>query len=756
MRRATFAATVTDSAGGLSATRQGAARVWAVVAWATFALAVSAPHAARAARAAFASDSGEGVGDPAPATVTAADSATGAAPSAGETVLTTREASAEYERAEADVRAGNWADAVRRLRAVTRAMPSWPTGQVELAWALLNDANPATNLAEATRALETARRVSGHTPRFAYLEGRLAELAGDWVAADEAYARALERRADYAAAADRKKALKSHMLSSVLDAPPAAAVAVAEPVPAPAPPAPTAQSKPIRAERSRDRRKAKVAPAQPAQSAPADAAEARADSASVAAPTPHPEPGPLLARAEPPAAVAAPAKAPEPVAAQPVPEPPPPARRDVSPAASPADPPADSLPEPPVEPASSGPHASLSADARDMAQKLLDEGRALMVAGQHRAAMGPLEQAAALAPGWALPQLELVIAHFGSDNDLAAIETSLEVVKATQANNPRYWYWAGRLHEAKGEDLLALDAYTRADQARPGMLDVRRRMRDMEAVVAAAAQAGGGARGVAPTDLARHARLSSAELEALHGQIARMNLEAPAIDRARGDATEARRDYTLAMLALDEGDKPRAFALFQRAATKAPGWHRPYLEMARVELDEGGDGELVEKLLARAMTCSPDSADAQILWARLALSRGQVTPARQAFEAATELDPTRLEPRLRLADLLEQNGQTSAALDQLRRVAKDFPEQTAARLKLVMLLEGDDRDAEAERQLVSLQKKRPRDVMVLETLRAHYRRRGLAKQAAEVEKKLKTLDSAQADRKLRPLQPSKF
>ncbi|MBX7166767.1 MAG: tetratricopeptide repeat protein [Pirellulales bacterium] len=95
---------------------------------------------------------------------------------------------------------------------------------------------------------------------------------------------------------------------------------------------------------------------------------------------------------------------------------------------------------------------------------------------------------------------------------------------------------------------------------------------------------------------------------------------------------------------------------------------------------------------------------------------GQRQRARQMFELALRLDPTRHETRFELARLLLQDGDHARAREQLQRILADRPKETAPRKLLAEIALAERDFSAAEQQLQMVQQLAPDDVQVEELL----------------------------------------
>jgi len=117
------------------------------------------------------------------------------------------------------------------------------------------------------------------------------------------------------------------------------------------------------------------------------------------------------------------------------------------------------------------------------------QGVALAERGEYRAALNRYRRARQLAPRWALPHLEIAVAHLMTDNDRERIGLSLAKAVELGPEIPRAHYLYGVYLQEQGEHERARAEFVRALQLRPSLLDARYRLATL--YVEAGRQAGG-------------------------------------------------------------------------------------------------------------------------------------------------------------------------------------------------------------------------------------------------------------------------
>jgi tetratricopeptide (TPR) repeat protein len=205
-------------------------------------------------------------------------------------------------------------------------------------------------------------------------------------------------------------------------------------------------------------------------------------------------------------------------------------------------------------------------------------------------------------------------------------------------------------------------------------------------------------KGAAAREIAGPKRLSAAESEAWLGDLQRsaqrVQEAAPRIEKAVKDEPNlAIGHLALARLRMAQKRTDEGIAAFSRAAELAPDDFMTLYSSASWQLRTGtavkpGVVSPVLATLRRATTIRDDSADAQALHAYVALASNELLEARTAIDRAVELAPTRLDYRLRQAEVLMQQGylpQAKAILNALAAVKTDPSIVRLARQRLEMI-----------------------------------------------------------------------
>jgi len=105
-----------------------------------------------------------------------------------------------------------------------------------------------------------------------------------------------------------------------------------------------------------------------------------------------------------------------------------------------------------------------------------EKGRALAAAGDLKGAAECLKRVGVAFPQWGLGQIELadVLVRLGADDP--ALEKALAAARALEPLNPRAWILTGRGYEKRGNSALAIEAYARAAELRPDLLEPHERL----------------------------------------------------------------------------------------------------------------------------------------------------------------------------------------------------------------------------------------------------------------------------------------
>lgn len=104
------------------------------------------------------------------------------------------------------------------------------------------------------------------------------------------------------------------------------------------------------------------------------------------------------------------------------------------------------------------------------------QGVKLSRQGDYRAALRRFEKARSMSPGWALPHLEIAVAHMMTDNDRKAIGRALAKAVKYGPEIPRARYLYGVFLQEQGNRKGAISELIQALKKRPSMLDARYRL----------------------------------------------------------------------------------------------------------------------------------------------------------------------------------------------------------------------------------------------------------------------------------------
>jgi len=96
--------------------------------------------------------------------------------------------------------------------------------------------------------------------------------------------------------------------------------------------------------------------------------------------------------------------------------------------------------------------------------------------GKYKAALKYFEKAKSMSPGWALPYLEIAVAHLMTDNDRKAIGAALAKAVRYGPEIPRARYLYGIFLQEQGDRKGAISEFIDALKKRPSMLDARYRL----------------------------------------------------------------------------------------------------------------------------------------------------------------------------------------------------------------------------------------------------------------------------------------
>lgn len=104
------------------------------------------------------------------------------------------------------------------------------------------------------------------------------------------------------------------------------------------------------------------------------------------------------------------------------------------------------------------------------------QGVELSRQGEYTAALNRFKRARRLSPNWALPYVEIAVAHLRTDNDRKLIGEALTKAVKLGPEIPRARYLYGVFLHEQGERSKALREFVQALRRRPSMLDARYRL----------------------------------------------------------------------------------------------------------------------------------------------------------------------------------------------------------------------------------------------------------------------------------------
>jgi tetratricopeptide (TPR) repeat protein len=96
--------------------------------------------------------------------------------------------------------------------------------------------------------------------------------------------------------------------------------------------------------------------------------------------------------------------------------------------------------------------------------------------GEWAAALNRFQRARQLSPNWALPHVEIAVAHLMTDNDRAVIGASLARAVELGPEIPRARYLLGVFLHEQGERIKAMHEFVEALKRRPSLIDARYRL----------------------------------------------------------------------------------------------------------------------------------------------------------------------------------------------------------------------------------------------------------------------------------------
>jgi tetratricopeptide (TPR) repeat protein len=104
------------------------------------------------------------------------------------------------------------------------------------------------------------------------------------------------------------------------------------------------------------------------------------------------------------------------------------------------------------------------------------QGVKLARQGEYQAALSRFKRARGLSPNWALPYLEIAVAHLKTDNDRKIIEQSLLKAVRLGKEMPRAHYLYGLFLQESARRSEAISEFVLALKLRPSLVDARFRL----------------------------------------------------------------------------------------------------------------------------------------------------------------------------------------------------------------------------------------------------------------------------------------
>jgi tetratricopeptide (TPR) repeat protein len=291
-------------------------------------------------------------------------------------------------------------------------------------------------------------------------------------------------------------------------------------------------------------------------------------------------------------------------------------------------------------------------------------GVELQAAGESDAAIGALERAAELEPGYATTHARLALLHLEAGAlELAA--SRYATYRGLVPDEPLGYVGAGRVALARGE----------TDDAERWMAEAVRR--DASDFLARRFHA----RALAAAGKPAEARAAMSVAESLPAYSGWLSHD-PRLWEAHRAADHPRWLETVMRASRAEGDLPS----FLRAAGA-------YLERRPTDVNilgmvaevgvSMGQLDMAASALARALRVEPDDPGLHTVGAKLALARGQLDEATAAVDRALDLDRAYAPAHELRGRILFARGDAAAAAAAVLRAVELDPRQTASRMTLV-------------------------------------------------------------------------
>lgn len=217
----------------------------------------------------------------------------------------------------------------------------------------------------------------------------------------------------------------------------------------------------------------------------------------------------------------------------------------------------------------------------------------------------------------------------------------------------------------------------------------------------------------------------------------------------------ARSAFAAGRAALEAGEQGEALRHFEQAASHAPTWLLPSLELGQLAARrKEGVEEARARLLALEAAGAKNPRFHRIL-GDLAELLGDEAQAVDAWRRSLELLPNQEEVLRQRAGALERLGRFDEAVEVHGRLVALYPHDLVYRARLAHALEQAGKFDEARTQLRILVDRQPGKEAPLRRLARFHERRGEAREAARWHREADRAGQRPPERRMRPLPPSR-
>ncbi len=216
----------------------------------------------------------------------------------------------------------------------------------------------------------------------------------------------------------------------------------------------------------------------------------------------------------------------------------------------------------------------------------------------------------------------------------------------------------------------------------------------------------------------------------------------------------ALRHFEAGTEAFSRGALGLAYQHWRRAASMAPDWDLPLIQLAHLHPLYDNDQQAALKALEQAVAIHGDNPRSRFMYGVALLQSGRTEEAERELRYAIAAKPGYLEARLRLGLLYRDIGDHLQALEQYEELVRRQPANAMAVATLAELYEENDRFSDAEQAYQRLIGLHHDSSWALTRLADFYSRRGQVELALKTRQRAEELNRHK-HRIMRPLLPSR-